>query len=447
MFDKPLASLTLDDITQLIEVVKEPEGQFVDYKQLLGTDAGAKKELIKDVSAFANAQGGYLVIGVSEEDGLPKAITGTPKSVGRQKIDEWINTVLSAGADPKIHYSIKVITIKDGLVVVVLHIKDSPQKPHMMTLEKRNTYFKRHLDITSAATNQEVRDMFAESQASSDRLRDFLDSKRLLDINFGHFGLTNNARRLVNNNAERDADGRGITACIISLIPSTLTDNLIDPVSGAAREWLNNNTNGYQPIPSKDLYRTHEQEIDIDGVTFANQIYSREGPEGFRRYVEFLNNGYVELGISSDVFYKVNAGEGRKPVMHLTNIVALAHAMINFANKYYPAINSEDKVYLQLSLRNIKGYALSGFDERPINGNGGWAPAYSVWNENPPVVKNYSNVRVVRLISPSGSNEPTVDDQIYGIASELSRAFGVQEIKCFDAAKTYNAALLQHLFN
>src|SRR5256885_16092296 len=107
MFDKPLENLTLDDIKQLVDTLKTPEGQFVDYKRELGTANDAKKELIKDMTAFGNSQGGYLLIGIDEAGGLPTKIMGTPKGIGRQKVDEWINSVVSANTDPKLDYGIK----------------------------------------------------------------------------------------------------------------------------------------------------------------------------------------------------------------------------------------------------------------------------------------------------------------------------------------------------
>src|SRR3990167_1729576 len=170
MFGKPISELSLDDIKQLVGVTKEPEGQFVDYKQTLETSDEAKKELVKDISAFANAQGGHLIIGVEESEGVPVKICGTNKKVGRQQTEEWISGIISANTDPKILYEIKAIPYETDKTVLVIYIKSSMHKPHMATIGRRNSYYRRHLDISSAATHQEVKDMFAESQTSIEAL-------------------------------------------------------------------------------------------------------------------------------------------------------------------------------------------------------------------------------------------------------------------------------------
>lgn len=72
IFDKPLDALTEADIEALRER-GVPEGPHLDYKRQLGAKGGKskdwKKELAKDVVAFANAYGGYLVYGVGEKRG------------------------------------------------------------------------------------------------------------------------------------------------------------------------------------------------------------------------------------------------------------------------------------------------------------------------------------------------------------------------------------------
>ncbi len=443
MFDKPLENLTIADIQQLVDVLKIHEGQNVDYKRELDTSNDAKKELIKDLTAFGNSNGGYLLIGIDEEDGLPTTITGTAKSVGRQKIDEWINSIISANSDPKLDYSIKVIPHKQDKVVVVIFVKDSPKKPHMNIYEKRNTYFRRHIDITSAASHQEVKDMFAESQSTQERLRNFMNSRGLLDVDMMEFALTHNARELlVDNKVPRPQDKQ---YCIFSLIPATIDDDLTDPVIGDANEWINSHTRGYQPITSQELYRTHEPVITIEGITFPNVIYDHDGPRGYRNYMEFLNNGYVEFGVARQLFGSVPDGRGGiRPLLHLTNTVAIAHALMNFANAYYPAINYDGQVYLQISLHNVKNHAITGFDTR-IHNSQRWAGPYTLEFSNPPTLTSSLNVRILSLFKPDGTNNAEVNDMVYDIAMQLSRAFGTQQVKCFDEARTYDPDMLRAL--
>ena len=445
MFDKPLENLTLDDIKQLVETLKTPEGQFVDYKRELATTNDAKKELIKDMTAFGNSQGGYLLIGIDEAGGLPTKIIGTPKDIGRQKVDEWINSVVSANTDPKLDYGIKVISFKKDLSVVVIHIKDSPKKPHMSTHDKRNTYFRRHLDITSAATNQEVKDMFAEAQSTQEKLLNFMDSRHLRDTPMMEFAETHNARQLITNISEATKPNQK-RFCVFSLIPAVINEDLTDPVVGEVRQWINDNSKGSNPFGNRELYRTHEQIIDIDGVTFPDQLYTSDGPAGYRSYIEFLNNGYVELGLSRQLFGNVPDESGtQRPLLHLARVVLIAHTLVNFANRYYPTINYDDRVYLQISLHNVRDVALNGFDTRPMEGGKTWAAPYTWQYDTPPTLKSSHNVRILTSFKPSGENDGTVTDDIYDIANQLSRAFGLDTVKCFDDQRTHDPNIIRNV--
>jgi predicted HTH transcriptional regulator len=62
------------DLQTLIET-GVPEGIVIDYKrEPYGGSEAEKKEFLKDLSSFANTNGGHLIIGMSADDGIPVAI-------------------------------------------------------------------------------------------------------------------------------------------------------------------------------------------------------------------------------------------------------------------------------------------------------------------------------------------------------------------------------------
>ena len=107
MFQKRLEEITIKDINNLVSVRKERENLYLEYKSNLSNSNRDKKEFLKDVSGFANTGGGFLLIGIEENKGVPTNICGTDGEVGSQKIDEWINNVLISNLDPKIFYELK----------------------------------------------------------------------------------------------------------------------------------------------------------------------------------------------------------------------------------------------------------------------------------------------------------------------------------------------------
>ena len=62
MFNKPFNEITIEDIGNLVLIRKERENNYLEYKEKLGHSERDKKEFLKDVSGFANASGGFLII-------------------------------------------------------------------------------------------------------------------------------------------------------------------------------------------------------------------------------------------------------------------------------------------------------------------------------------------------------------------------------------------------
>src|SRR5690242_17119274 len=75
LIDKPLDQLSEADFQELIDN-QVPESKTLDYKVDLKFGQSEKKEFLADVSSFANTAGGYLLIGIQEEGGIPTALPG-----------------------------------------------------------------------------------------------------------------------------------------------------------------------------------------------------------------------------------------------------------------------------------------------------------------------------------------------------------------------------------
>ncbi len=139
MFRKPLRDVTIEDVQEFVKDRHEREGHHLEYKAKIdNTDKEkAKRELLKDITGMANAGGGLLIIGITENDeGFPEDICGTDASVGTQKVDEWINNVLLGNVDERLYYDCHVVQMADNRVVVILDIPASPKKPHMVPFQE-----------------------------------------------------------------------------------------------------------------------------------------------------------------------------------------------------------------------------------------------------------------------------------------------------------------------
>lgn len=160
MFNKAINDITYKDINELLYVRQEREGQQLDYKRDFYKDS---KEFTKDTTAFANANGGYIIFGVDEKQ---KMVTGLNDNIGNGKIEDWITNVLNSNTDQTIDYEIKFITIDDEeipLYVIVFFIKESKSKPVYVTTDNKSIcYIRKGTSVFSAKPN-DIREIYLKS--------------------------------------------------------------------------------------------------------------------------------------------------------------------------------------------------------------------------------------------------------------------------------------------
>lgn len=132
----------------------------MDYKREFHKDS---KEFVKDTTAFANADGGYIIYGVDEKQ---RIVVGITDNIGNGKIEDWIANVLNTNIDNTLDYEIKFININDEndpQFIVVLHIKESNHKPIYVTTDNKSIcYLRKGTSVFSAKPN-EIREMYLKS--------------------------------------------------------------------------------------------------------------------------------------------------------------------------------------------------------------------------------------------------------------------------------------------
>ena len=149
-------SYSIEDIDSLITNEVE-ENIHLDYKAAGALDKDDKKriEITKDISAFANSDGGIIVYGVSEEDHKPKEISPID---GRIYTKEWLENIIQL-IQPRIEdlriYPIRVDDIGQSIYVVI--IPRSGNAPHMAR-DKR--YYKRFNFKSEPMEDYEVKDLY-----------------------------------------------------------------------------------------------------------------------------------------------------------------------------------------------------------------------------------------------------------------------------------------------
>ncbi len=119
----------IDDAT-MQELIRAgaSESVHLEFKrESYGKTVEDRKELLKDITAFANTLGGHLIIGMNEKDGESselKPLNNVHDEVLR------LRSMISTGVEPEIlGLGMKDIKVKDGSVILI-YVPRSFNPPH-----------------------------------------------------------------------------------------------------------------------------------------------------------------------------------------------------------------------------------------------------------------------------------------------------------------------------
>src|SRR4051812_40771160 len=117
-----------DDIEKLVHN-GVPEDLHLEYKSGRPKDINHfKDDIAQDVSAFANSDGGTLIVGVSERDSKPFEIDGVDES---KLSREALGQVIVSKVRPIIAgLRITLLTGQPGKAVLVISVPKSDEAPH-----------------------------------------------------------------------------------------------------------------------------------------------------------------------------------------------------------------------------------------------------------------------------------------------------------------------------
>lgn len=172
---KSFLELSETDLKTLIENIDFRENDYIDYKQNFAflEIPKEKKALIaekiaefrSDVCAFANSEGGYLVFGVSDENGCVSDIPGVvvpDDDIDRFELERRNNLI---PINPKTPYlKFHFIKLENGRYVVVIYIKHDNFAPYTHVVdEKHYNIYRRYGNRKQIITYSELKNMFNQS--------------------------------------------------------------------------------------------------------------------------------------------------------------------------------------------------------------------------------------------------------------------------------------------
>jgi hypothetical protein len=168
-----IKSLSLEVIQRLVDN-KIPEGKVIDYKEDLSVFTGdEKKEFLADVSSFANADGGNLVFGVKEVDGIPTDICGFKVDSIDAEILKLENLIRDC-TEPRVQgVLINYITLDNGQFVLAIYIPKSFNPPHVVKIGSHWKFYSRNSKGKYQLDVSELKSIISLSSNVQVRIRDF----------------------------------------------------------------------------------------------------------------------------------------------------------------------------------------------------------------------------------------------------------------------------------
>jgi hypothetical protein len=150
---------SIEDLEKYIKL-EIAESIHLDYKASPALSKKKRDEICKDVSSFANSDGGMLIYGIIEEDALPTALDMGVESSSIESSSisrEWIEQIINTNISPTIQ-DIEITEIPKSTTSSYFAIKipKSINAPHQAPDKK---YYKRYNFMSSPMEHYEIEDV------------------------------------------------------------------------------------------------------------------------------------------------------------------------------------------------------------------------------------------------------------------------------------------------
>jgi hypothetical protein len=279
---KPIETWTETDLLKLIED-KVPESRQLDYKSQL--PAGMPKDRTKflaNVSAFANADGGLLVFGVEEDEGVPTALVGVPED-DAEKVKLALEHQIRDGLDPTI-LDVRVVPVRltSGSHVFLIRVPRSLNAPHMVIFDGHRQFYMRHSGGKQPMDVTELRQSFLQGEHRIQQIKSFRAERlALIRANEGPVPLVGQAK---------------ICLQIIPLAPKdVMTGRDLNEIQ-MEPEFHEN----FGPLDNNQL-STHQRLVNFDGILCYARTEESWVPDHLKGnstvpvgYVQLFRDGTIE---------------------------------------------------------------------------------------------------------------------------------------------------------
>jgi Schlafen, AlbA_2 len=279
MIQKELDKITEKDLQDLVDNAVL-EGKTIEYKgSLPGNSDGDKKEFLADVSSFANAGGGDLVFGMTEDPQTkePKSVDGLdlPTTLDQEKTR--LDNIIREGLEPRLPaVHIRPVQLLNGKPVIIMRVGKSWVSPHRVIFRGHDKFYSRNSSGKYPLDVGELRTAFTMSETITERIRRFREERI--------------ARLYANETPMPMEEGPKMVLHVVPLASFTQGQRL-DITDIATRP---------ETRPKPMLFRGGSHTYTLEGF-IAWSTTARFGQHGAHSYVHLYRTGVMEYAETSSL--------------------------------------------------------------------------------------------------------------------------------------------------
>lgn len=337
MINKSLKDISKTDLDWLIEN-KFSEDKTTEFKSELSLNDNGKNKILREIVGFANADGGDLIFGIHEENGVAFKIVPVIKRSEFDSMRLKLNDYLLRFVSPRINgLDIQEIDLGNDDLALVIRVRSSIFSPHAVYDGSKHNFFIRKHNSVAHMDVDELRNSFLSSDSFSRRIREFI-SERIVEIDANKYNYVNKKNPIITVHAI--PINRFLKRDFFSI-------NQIDTAVEASK--------------SSAFHSTVNRRITFDGV----RLISSRRKDGDQAYAHYFLDGTVEIAGQVGIFFvQGKNGSPQEGTLMIRSRIFCRRIIEAFQEirAYYSHLQVDQPIVFFMSVLNARGYHIYNGD-------------------------------------------------------------------------------------